>query len=148
MGKRYQKIEDLDFFKDLESLVDEIWEEVMTWQTFSRDTIGKQLVEAADSSGSNLVEGDSRYSYKESIHFFYIARGSATEARYWIKRAQKRGLISKEKSDSFIVRFDDIIPKINSIIGIRRKWLNQFGEEQIGYLKSYDKIIHNEGIEE
>ncbi len=65
MRGRNLEVEDLDFFKDLEELIDEIWEDVMTWPYFARDTVGKQLVEAADSSGANLVEGDGRYSYLE-----------------------------------------------------------------------------------
>jgi len=50
-----------------------------------RDTVGEQLAEAADSSGSNLVEGDERYSHKEAIRFFYIARGSAEKPDFGLK---------------------------------------------------------------
>jgi len=42
MRNRNLEVEDLDFFKDLEELIDEIWEEVMKWQYFARDTVGKQ----------------------------------------------------------------------------------------------------------
>lgn len=143
MRSRNLEVEDLDFFKELEKLIDEIWEEVMTWPAFARDTVGKQLVESADSSGSNLVEGDGRYSHKEAIRFFYIARGSAREARFWIKRARNRKLISKEKADYFTNRFNDIIPKINSIISTRRKWLRQINEEPGFYL-----VPHGETIDE
>ncbi len=139
MRDRNLEVEDLDFFKDLEELIDEIWEEVMTWQYFTRDTVGKQLVEAADSSGANLVEGDGRYSHKEAIRFFYIARGSAREARFWIKRAKIRRLMAKEEADSFTERFNDIIPKINSIISTRRKWLGQIREESVSYSTSHNE---------
>lgn len=141
MRCRNLEVEDLDFFKDLEELIDEIWEEVMTWPYFARDTVGKQLVEAADSSGSNLVEGDGRYSHKEAIRFFYIARGSAREARFWVKRAKVRGLMAKNKADSFTKRFNDIIPKINSMISTRRKWLGQIREESVSYSSSHDEAI-------
>jgi four helix bundle protein len=97
------------------------------------------LAETADSSGSNLVEGDGRYSHKEAIRFFYIARGSAREARFWIKRAKIRGLMAKEKADSLTKRFDSIIPKINSMISTRRKWLGQIHEESASYSSSHDE---------
>jgi len=35
MRGRNLEVEDLDFFKDLEDLIDEIWEEVMTWSDFA-----------------------------------------------------------------------------------------------------------------
>lgn len=136
MASRNVEIEDLDFFKNLEKLIDEIWDEVITWTPFIRDTLGKQLVESADSSAANLVEGDGRYSYREAIRFFHIARGEAREARHWLKRSKVRGLMNPDKADSFIERFNDIIPKVNSLIAIRRKWMKQVREETADYMIS------------
>lgn len=134
MNKEYTSIEDLDFFKELEQLIDDIWEEVMKWVPFARDTLGKQLVESADSSASNLVEGDGRYSYQEAIRFFQIARGSAREAQFWIRRARKRKLMTEQKADSLLERFSGIVPKINSLIRKRREWShNQIREETVEY---------------
>jgi len=40
-----------------------------------------QIRRAAVSVESNLVEGDSRYSYKDKIRFFVISRGSIAEIK-------------------------------------------------------------------
>jgi hypothetical protein len=41
----------LRIYQLAEDLSDEIWAEVSTWKPFARDTVGRQLVEAADSIG-------------------------------------------------------------------------------------------------
>ena len=40
-----------------EELADLIWTITSTWDGFSRDTIGKQVVRSADSIGANIAEG-------------------------------------------------------------------------------------------
>jgi hypothetical protein len=37
-------------------LSDEIWKDVLKWNHFDKDTIGKQLVRSADSISANLSE--------------------------------------------------------------------------------------------
>lgn len=54
MGKKWVEIEELDFFKALEDLSNEIWAEAMTWDYFARKVIGAQLVTTIDSVGANL----------------------------------------------------------------------------------------------
>ncbi len=36
-----------------EKLADQVWEVVLGWNNFARDTVGKQLVRSADSVGAN-----------------------------------------------------------------------------------------------
>ena len=52
-------------------LAEKIWNMVEGWDYFSKDTLGKQLVKAADSIAANLSEGFGRYHYRESAHFGY-----------------------------------------------------------------------------
>jgi four helix bundle protein len=49
--------ERLRVYKLSEDLTDQIWELVVSWNQFARDTLGKQLVRAADSIGANIAEG-------------------------------------------------------------------------------------------
>ena len=58
-----------------ESFSDEIWNIVIEWKIFLRDTIGKQIVRSADSISSNIAEGYGRYYYKESKQFYFYSRG-------------------------------------------------------------------------
>jgi len=73
-----------------------IWKLVSDWKFFEKDTIGKQLVRAADSIAANLSEGFGRFHYKDSRNFVYYARGSLFETKSWITKAYSRKLISEE----------------------------------------------------
>src|SRR5690242_7751353 len=95
----HQPIEELDVFLLFEQIADWSWEAVQSWKPFPRDTVGKQLVRAADSINANLVEGDGRYGTADAIHFFVIARGSARETRLWVRRAKKRSLVPTGEAD-------------------------------------------------
>ena len=95
-GDEHLPIERMETFRRFEDVSDRVWKAVRKWDAFARDTLGKQLVRAADSVGANLVEGDGRFGTGDSLQFFVIARASARETRYWIRRAVRRDLISTE----------------------------------------------------
>ena len=42
-----------------------VWDVVLKWDYFSRDTVGKQYVKAIDSISANIAEGFGRYHKKE-----------------------------------------------------------------------------------
>jgi len=52
--------ENLRIYALPEQLADRIWESVSRWDGFAKDTVGKQLVRAADSIGANIAEGSGR----------------------------------------------------------------------------------------
>ena len=89
--------ESLQVYKLSEELADNVWDIVDGWKTFAKDTVGKQLVRAADSIGANIAEGTGRSSYKDNKRFVYIARGSMNETKHWLRRAYKRGLLTGEQ---------------------------------------------------
>src|SRR6185369_613739 len=49
--------EKLDVYRLSEKLAHDVWNIVIAWDTFARDTVGKQIVRAADSIGANIAEG-------------------------------------------------------------------------------------------
>lgn len=79
------KIEDLTIYSMSIELSNQIWKEVIKWDAFSKNTIGKQLVRAADSISANISEGFGRYHYKEEKQFLYYARGSLFETKTLLK---------------------------------------------------------------
>lgn len=95
-------VEELDVFKKMETLTDQIWRIATAWSIFGRDTIGKQVVRAADSVCANLVEGDGRFHHKDKLNHLYIARGSIRETAFWLRRAGSRGMISSDETDSLL----------------------------------------------
>src|SRR5713226_985844 len=59
-----------------------------------------QLRRASYSVPANIVEGSSRESKKDYLHFLYIARGSLSETQYFIHLAGRLGYLSKEEADA------------------------------------------------
>ena len=65
---------DLGRFKLIEharQIGDSIWKEVILWNHFEKDTIGKQLVRACDSITANLSEAYGRFGYADRLRFIY-----------------------------------------------------------------------------
>jgi four helix bundle protein len=56
-----------------------------------------QLRRASYSVPANIVEGSSRESQKDYLHFLYIARGSLSETQYFIHLAGRLGYLSSEE---------------------------------------------------
>jgi four helix bundle protein len=88
--------ENLQVYQLSERLADEIWNIVTNWEQFSKDTVGKQLVRAADGIGANIAEGTSRGSFQDNRRFVKIARGSLNETKFWFRRAFHRNLLTKD----------------------------------------------------
>lgn len=86
--------ENLRVYQLAEKLADAIWEIVVPWDQFARNTLGGQIVRAADSIGANIAEGTGRGSYQDNRRFIKIARGSFYETRHWLRRAHKRNLLN------------------------------------------------------
>lgn len=95
---------------------DEIWDLVLIWDYFAKDTVGKQLSRAADSIGANIAEGFGRFHYKENKNFCYFSRGSLIETKSWLRKSKTRKLITAEQFDSFITKLELIHLKLNIYI--------------------------------
>lgn len=60
------KLEDLNVYNFAMELGEEVWICVENWDGFSKNSYGKQLVNAADSIAANISEGFGRFHYKEN----------------------------------------------------------------------------------
>jgi four helix bundle protein len=114
-------IEQSRVYRLFADLSDQLWDEVQAWKTVAQNTVGEQLIRAIDSVGANLVEGDGRYSVADAIHFFVMARASAREAAYWVRRAKKRSLISVARAADYLERLDHATRALNNLITYRRQ---------------------------
>ncbi len=110
------KLEELRVYQLAMDLGDEVWHIVSEWSYFSKDTVGKQLVRAADSVAANLSEGFGRYHYKEAKNFGYYSRGSLYETKTWLRKASKRGLLDDNTFARFLKDIDIIGVKLNNYI--------------------------------
>jgi four helix bundle protein len=110
------KLEELQVYQNSMEMAEKIWSIVMEWDYFVKDTVGKQLVKAADSIAANLSEGFGRYHYKENINFSYYSRGSLFETKTWLKKAVTRNLITRPEFDLFDQQIEDIGIRLNNYI--------------------------------
>lgn len=110
---------DLSRFKLIEEtnqIGSSIWAEVATWNHFERDTIGKQIVRAADSISANLAEAYGRYTYQERKRFAYYSRGSLCETLNWVNKSMNRHLIEKNKGKEIISEIHALSYHLNAYI--------------------------------
>jgi len=73
-----------------------IYEATRTFPKEELYALISQLRRAAYSVPANIVEGASRDSKKDYLHFLYIARGSLNEVRYFIHLAKRLGYLQEE----------------------------------------------------
>ena len=93
-----------------------VWDIVKTWGYFEKDTVGKQLVRAADSIAANLSEGLGRYHYKEAKNFGYYSRGSLFETKTWLAKSLNRKLLNQDQHAALSSKLEVIGKMINSYI--------------------------------
>ena len=117
--------EKLKVYQMSEKLADEIWVVVMGWDRFARNTLGGQIVRAADSIGANIAEGAGRGSFKENRRFIRIARGSLKETQHFLRRAYIRKLLNERQINTIKPLIDNLATMLN------------------GYLRSIGTIANN-----
>jgi len=109
-------LQGLRIYQLAEALADEVWNEVITWRPFSRDTVGRQFVDAADSIGANIAEGYGRFHYRDMRQFQLIARGFLEETGHWLRRARRRNLIAEKRFNGLDGLSRELAPQLNAYI--------------------------------
>ena len=108
--------ENLRVYKLAEELADEIWKIALRWDTFARDTVGKQIVRSADSIGANIAEGTGRHNFQDNQRFVKIARGSLNETQHFLRHAFKRKLLTPADVKKLKPLVDNLAPQLNSYL--------------------------------
>lgn len=81
-----------------------VWDIVMKWGIFEKQTIGSQFARAIDSVSANIAEGFGRYGKKDKIYFYRIARASVYGSLDWLEKSKRRGLIIRRKITSMFLK--------------------------------------------
>lgn len=108
--------EKLRVYRLAEELSDKVWDVVLEWDWFARDTVGKQIVRAADSVGANIAEGTGRGSFQDNKRFAKMARGSLNETQHFLRRAFRRKLLNTTDVKKLKPLVDNLAPQLNSYI--------------------------------
>ena len=108
--------EKLQVYQLSEKLADNVWNIVISWDSFAKHTVGKQIVRAADSIGANISEGSGRGSIQDNRRFVRIARGSLYETIHWLRRCYLRKLLSQSEVKKLRLLVEELAPKLNAFL--------------------------------
>lgn len=108
--------ERLEVYQLSEQLADAVWEMALGWDNFAKDTVGRQLVRAADSIGANIAEGYGRGTGPDNRRFIRTARGSLNETQHWLRRAFRRRLMTKAQVDLLKPLIVELGPRLNAYL--------------------------------
>lgn len=106
--------EKLRVYKLAENLADKVWDVVSKWDYLAKDTVGKQMIRAADSIGANIAEGTGRGTPQDNRRFIRMARGSLYETQHWLRRSYKRALLSKQQIADLKPLISELSPTLNA----------------------------------
>jgi len=122
----YQELEQTRVYVEASEFADLIWDDVVKWGDFARDTVGKQFVRAADSVGANIAEGYGRYHWSDKLNFLYYSRGSLYECKHWLGRSLRRRLIDQATHDDRLTRLQNLAVSMNSYIKDKRQMRSEY----------------------
>ena len=108
--------EKLQVYQLSEELADRIWKIACGWNSFAQDTVGRQIVRAADGVGANIAEGTGRGSLQDNRRFVRIARGSLYETIHWLRRAYIRKLLTPAEVKALRMLIEELSPKLNAYL--------------------------------
>ena len=100
-------------------------------QSFPKEEIyglTSQLRRASYSVPANIVEGSSRESKKDYLHFLYISRGSLSETQYFIHLSQRLGYLSAQEADALIGQTKQTFACLHGLIKAVEKETGKFGK--------------------
>jgi four helix bundle protein len=66
--------ENLRVYQLSEEIADLAWGILIQWDHLAQETVGKQLINSADSVGANIAEGAGRGSFAENRRFVKISK--------------------------------------------------------------------------
>ena len=125
MENKYLKLNDITAYKFAFLLSNYVWDIVMQWDYFTKDTVGKQFVKATDSISANIAEGFSRYGKKDKVKFYRYSFGSLKESFDWNEKSKKRNLSTENQYNHIFNELEKLPKEIN--------WLIKFTNEKLQY---------------
>ena len=78
--------------------------------------VGRQLVRAGTSAGSNTEEADGAVSRKDFVNHIRIARKEARESRYWSRMIAAAGLLFDPEIDALVAEAGELVRLLSGIV--------------------------------
>jgi four helix bundle protein len=114
--KKYLKLNDIESYKISFKLSNYVWDIVIKWDYFTKDTVGKQFARAIDSISANIAEGFGRYGKKDKIKFFRYSFGSLYESLDWNEKSHIRKILNEDEYSHIYSELIKLPKAINSLI--------------------------------
>ena len=112
----YLELEDLRAYKISFDISNFIWEIIISWKYFEKNTLGSQFVRAVDSISANIAEGYGRYGKREKIYFYRISYGSLKESIDWAKKSKERQLLTEDSFKHIMEELSKLLKEIKYLI--------------------------------
>jgi four helix bundle protein len=109
-------LEGLRVYQVSEQLSDAVWNLVSAWQPLAKDTMGVEMVRAADNIGASIAAGFGRGTYADNRRFARIARGSLMEVKHCLRRAQARDVITPAQAERIHVIVRQVPISLNAYL--------------------------------
>ena len=138
--------DDLEIIKMAEGISDAVWERVGEFDDFAKDTVGRQLVRAADSIGANLAESCGRFHYGDKLLFLYYARGSLFETKYWVNRSFRRKLIEDAEANAAINILTDLARRLNVFVRSLKQVKQSSNSKETTVREASERYVVNEVV--
>jgi four helix bundle protein len=104
-----------------------IYERTRSFPNEERYGLTSQLRRAAYSVPANIVEGSSRESKRDYLHFLYIARGSLAEAQYFIHLAKRLHYLSETEARELVEQTRALFACLHGLIQAVEKEAGKIG---------------------
>jgi four helix bundle protein len=122
-GKRYARMGDIEAYRISFRQSNRVWDMVSAWDSFAKDTVGKQFVRATDSISANIAVGFGRYGKKDRIRFYRYSLGSVKESLDWNQKAKVRKLLTDEEYKYILSQLQMLPLALHSLIKYTREKL-------------------------
>lgn len=120
----YQDFTELEVWKQARNYKNGIWELVKRFPQEEKYRLIDQLIRSSRSVGSNIAEGQGRFTYKEQLRFCIQARGSLSETYSHLSDALDCGFIDTETYTYFQASYNKLGKLLNGYIAWLRKSVN------------------------
>jgi four helix bundle protein len=115
----------LKVWQETHKLVLEIYKLTASFPQSEIYGLVNQLKRAASSVPANIVEGQSRNTTKDYLHFLYNSRGSLEEVRYFLLLARDLGFLSADSYEVIEKGYESASKMLNGLIkSLRAKTIN------------------------
>lgn len=119
------KLGEIECYQIAFRLSNVIWETVLSWDSFSKNTVGQQFVRSADSISANIAEGFGRFGKRDKSKFFRYALGSTYESLDWNEKSKVRALIDQQQYEKILQELQRLPKSINTLIKLTNNNLKQ-----------------------